>query len=216
MLPILDLHLNAQTSPKLLALDAMGVVYAEPDDGHKLLYPFIVEKGGCSDMREIGRLWVEASLGRMSSAEFWISAGVDPALEDDYLLKYRLSDGLLEFLDEACSRGIDLWCLSNNISEWAEKLRERFGLEKYFRGFIISGDTGTLKPDPAIYLYMLEESGFQPADAIFVDDRLRNVAAAAALGIKPILFNPVPQEMLGHNYTVVRNFAELRSVLFQA
>jgi HAD superfamily hydrolase (TIGR01509 family) len=202
-------------SDKLLALDAMGVIYAEADDGLNLLYPFIIEKGGCRNIAEIIRLYSAASLGRMSSAEFWRSAGVAPALEDEYLLRHRLSEGLIEFLDEVRSRGTQLWCLSNDVSEWSRKLRERFGLDRYFRGYVISGDRGTRKPDPAIYLCMLEESGFRPFDAVFVDDRLRNIEAAEALGITPILFNPAPQESHGHKYKIVRTFTELSGVLFR-
>lgn len=192
----------------------MGVIYAEANDGPNLLYPFIVEKGGCRDIQEILSLYNAASLGRISSAEFWRSAGVDPALENEYLLKHRLSEGLTQFLDEIRSRGMELWCLSNDVSEWSMKLRERFGLDRYFSGFVISGDTGTRKPDPAIYLSMLEKSGFRPCDAVFVDDRLRNIEAANALGIMAILFNPAPQESQGHRYTIVRTFPELLNVLF--
>jgi hypothetical protein len=39
-----------QSSNKLLALDAMGVIFSEADDGPNLLYPFIVEKGVCSEI----------------------------------------------------------------------------------------------------------------------------------------------------------------------
>ena len=199
---------------KFLALDAMGVIYAEADDGQNLLYPFIVENGGCSDVREIIRLYHAASMGWISAAEFWKSAGVDPALEDEYLSKHRLSEGLEELLDESRSHRIELWCLSNDVSEWSRKLRERFRLDRYFRGFIISGDTGTRKPDPAIYRYLLDKAGYEASNTVFVDDRLRNIDAAYALGIAGILFNPSPQDSQGHSHVIVRSFAELSSALF--
>ncbi len=198
-----------QYGRKLLALDAMGVIYAEADDGLNLLYPFIVEKGGCRETPKIIGLYNLVSMGRMSSAEFWRSVGVDPALEDEYLMRHRLSEGLPEFLEEMRSLGMELWCLSNDVSEWARKLRTRFGLNKYFGGFVISGDTGSRKPDSAIYLSMLGEAGFQPCEAIFVDDRLRNIEAAARLGITGILFKPAPEDSQGHMYPIARTFAEL-------
>ncbi len=197
----------------ILALDAMGVIYAEADDGLNLLYPFIVERGGCSDIPEIIRLYNSASLGKMSAAEFWRSAGIDPLLEDEYLSRHRLSDGLIEFLETMHSRGAELWCLSNDIAEWSGKLRERFGLNRYFRGFVISGDAGARKPDPAIYHQLLEQAACRPCDVVFVDDRLRNIKAADALGIRTVLFNPASQEMHGHQHTVVRTFAELQDLL---
>ena len=207
------MRLQSQSSRKILALDAMGVIYAEADDGHKLLYPFIVEKGGCDNIREIGRLWGAASIGKITSDELWRSAGLDPALEDEYLRRYRLMDGIIEFLDAMHSRGMELWVLSNDISEWSRKSRQRFGLEEYFRGFIISGEIGKRKPDPAIYLHLLEQSGAKPQDVIFVDDRPRNLAAADALGILTILFNPTPEDSHGHNYTTVRTLRELQEIL---
>lgn len=200
-------------SKKLLALDAMGVLYAEADDGLNLLYPFIVEKGGTGDIREIIRLYNEASLGRISSAVFWRSAGVDPGMEDEYLERHRLTDGLTDFLVEMNRRGVQLWCLSNDVSEWSGKLRKKFDLERYFCGFVVSGDAGARKPDPAIYRSLLDKSAHGPSDVIFADDRLRNIEAADALGIRGILFNPAPAESQGHPYPIVRTFPELQTFL---
>jgi FMN phosphatase YigB (HAD superfamily) len=204
-----------RTGPKLLALDAMGVIYAEADDGLNLLYPFIVEKHGCRDVQEVIRLYNAASIGRMSSAEFWTSCGIDPALEDEYLSMHRLTDGLLEFLNEMRSRGIELWCLSNDISEWSAKLRGKFGLESYFRGFIISGDVGARKPDPAIYHCLLEKARIRPHNVLFVDDRFRNIETAEAIGICSILFAPAAQDLQRNPHPMVRNFPELLKVLDQ-
>jgi len=44
----------------------MGVIYAEANDGPQPAFSFIVEKGGCSDVQEILRLYNPASSGRMS------------------------------------------------------------------------------------------------------------------------------------------------------
>ena len=108
---------------------------------------------------------------------------------------------------------MQLWCLSNDVSEWSKKLRGRFGLEGYFQGFVISGDVGACKPAPAMYQCLLDQAGIQPGDAVFVDDRLRNVKAAEAMGIPAILFKPAPQDAQGHAYRLARTFAELLSFL---
>ena len=54
----------------------MGVIYAEADDGPNLLYPFIVEKGGCRDVGELLKLYHPASLGKITSADFWKFVGL--------------------------------------------------------------------------------------------------------------------------------------------
>jgi HAD superfamily hydrolase (TIGR01509 family) len=47
------------------------------------------------------------------------------------------------------------------------------------------------KPDPAIYRHVLEELGTEPAETLFLDDKLVNVEAALALGFKAIQFSSV-------------------------
>jgi len=47
---------------------------------------------------------------------------------------------------------------------------------------------GVTKPDPAIYQKVLTALGARPQDVTFVDDRPPNVTAAAALGMRALLF----------------------------
>jgi HAD superfamily hydrolase (TIGR01509 family) len=198
---------------KTLILDAMGVIYAEGDDGNNLLLPFIREKGGNTEFQNIVKLYLAVSLGQIPASEFWRSVGIDPALEDEYLQRHRLSDGIIEFLEAVNSRGTPVWCLSNDVSEWSVKLRLRFGLDRYLKGFVISGDVGSRKPDHAIYQYLVDKACIRPQEAVFIDDRLKNVASAEEMGFATVMFNPTPEDSCGHSYTIVRTFPELLSFL---
>ena len=51
-----------------------------------------------------------------------------------------------------------------------------------------SCDVGVCKPQPRIYEDCLQQLGVEPADALFLDDREANVAAAETLGLHAILF----------------------------
>jgi FMN phosphatase YigB (HAD superfamily) len=137
-----------------LVLDAMGVIYSVGDDVADLLCPFIEEKGGLLDRGRIEALYHEASLGRMSAEAFWRAVDIDPTLEDEYLQRHTLSHGLLQFLEATKPEVASLWCLSNDVSEWSRKLRERFGLTGLIDGFLISGDVGTRKPDTRIFHHL--------------------------------------------------------------
>jgi putative hydrolase of the HAD superfamily len=44
------------------------------------------------------------------------------------------------------------------------------------------------KPDPVAYTEVLAELGADPAEVTFVDDRPANVAGAAAVGLRAVLF----------------------------
>lgn len=195
---------------QIVVLDAMGVIYSIGDDVKDLLHPFIVEKGGVKDIDRIKELYVSTSLGQISAAEFWKSAGIDPNLEDEYLQRHRLTIGLIEFLEALASRKVELWCLSNDVSEWSLKLRKWFGLVKYFKEFIISGDVGLRKPDPAIFRFILERTHAHANDIIFVDDNAYNLDAAARLGLKTVLFGSVSA---GSGYVSAKDFNELLECL---
>ena len=194
-------------------LDAMGVIYSAGDDVRDLLCPFVLEKGGTKDISRIERLYHLASLGNMSASEFWKSVGLDPKLEDAYLQRHKLTDGLIDFVKAVNSRGYEVWCLSNDLLEWSKKLRIRFGLDKYFNGFIISGDVGVRKPDKAIYKHLIECLDADLNEVVFVDDRQKNLDPVAALGFKTIFFNPTGYDLADVRHRVATTFNDILSLL---
>jgi HAD superfamily hydrolase (TIGR01509 family) len=203
-------HTQGQTlKTKVVILDAMGVMYATGDDVKDLLCPFIAEKGGISDIEKITSLYMAASLGNMTASEFWQSVGVAPSLEDEYLQGHKLTDGLIEFLEAVNSRGGEVWCLSNDLSEWSKQLRDRFKLDRYLRGFVISGDVGVRKPDPAIFEHLIRRLDVTAGDAIFVDDNHKNLDSATELEIQTILFDASGKNPSHSGYKSVRDFNEL-------
>jgi FMN phosphatase YigB (HAD superfamily) len=198
---------------KCLALDAMGVIFTVGDDVKDLLYPFIIEKRGINDFNHISETYEKASLGEISAQDFWYGVGLDPALEDEYLCRHKLSDGLVDFLPTASSCGIEVWCLSNDLAEWSQKLRCNFGLNDYLAGAVISGEVGLRKPDPAIYHALLEKSGYKAVETLFVDDNVRNLDAAAALNFQTVLFDPLHRS-INSGHKPVSSFRELQKMIF--
>jgi putative hydrolase of the HAD superfamily len=157
----------------------------------------------------VEKYYIQASCGKISARDLWQAVGIDPKLEDEYLQRFELTPGLPDFLKKAKSRGVEIWCLSNDLAEWSQKLRTRFGLEKYFRGFIISGDVGLRKPDPMIFRLLLERSGVPARQLLFVDDNPLNIVAAAELGIDSVLFSPSGNTKLNKKYRRAAAFDDI-------
>jgi putative hydrolase of the HAD superfamily len=88
--------------------------------------------------------------------------------------------------------------LNNEASELNDYRIERFGLRDYFNAFFSSCYLGLRKPDVKIYRLALDVLQRSAAEAIFVDDREENCAAAEAAGIRGIRY---------------QNEAQLRGVL---
>jgi 2-haloacid dehalogenase len=97
--------------------------------------------------------------------------------------------GVHELVEALDARGVPLFAITNFSADfWPpfhDKERAFFGR---FRDIVVSGEVKLLKPDPAIYWLALDRFALRPADALFVDDRQINVAAALAVGMKAHLF----------------------------
>ena len=101
----------------------------------------------------------------------------------------ELPQGALCILKElAASDKCRIGALNNEARETHEARVEKFGLHNHFQYMFTSCYMGIRKPDPRIYLRALGILGDKPEKSLFIDDRLENVAAAAAVGMKAIQF----------------------------
>ena len=94
---------------------------------------------------------------------------------------------LLARLDDA---GVPLWALTNWSAETFALVRPdpTYAFLDRFRRIFVSGELRLAKPDPAIFRHVLAAIGAAPEACLFIDDAQRNVAAAAALGMRTHLF----------------------------
>ncbi len=67
----------------------------------------------------------------------------------------------------------------------------RYNFLHWFDGRVVSGEEKTRKPFPEFYQRLLDRYSVNPAEAVFIDDSLRNIKAAEGMGIRSIHFkNP--------------------------
>ena len=157
-------------------------------------------------------LFTKAGNGELSSDEFLARLGYkDPHFHMvDYLENYlTLDEGFLPFAEQYASR-YDFVLLSNDVSEWSAFITRHYGLDRFFTRKIVSGDVKCRKPDRKIYEIALEATGKMPGECLFVDNSVKNLQAAAELGIEPVLFN---RDQESYSGTVVNSFAELASLI---
>ena len=60
---------------------------------------------------------------------------------------------------------------------------KKFDFLSLFEVILVSGEEGIAKPNPKIYELLLERYGIKRQNALFIDDNLRNVEAALAVGL---------------------------------
>jgi 2-haloacid dehalogenase len=96
--------------------------------------------------------------------------------------------GTVEILAELRQREVPLYGLTNFSAETYPLALRRFDFLAWFRGVLVSGEVGLVKPDPRIYQLLVERFAIAPAQAVYIDDVERNAAAARALGMHGIHF----------------------------
>ena len=78
--------------------------------------------------------------------------------------------------------------LTNWSAETFPVALERFNFLQQFEGIVVSGTEKMRKPFPEIYKLTLDRFGFKAKESLFIDDNLRNIEAAAEMGIQTIHF----------------------------
>lgn len=87
-----------------------------------------------------------------------------------------------------------LYALTNWQAELFQIALVRHAFLYWFDGRLVSGVEKTRKPFPEFYQLLLTRYNIDPSTAVFIDDNLRNVVAAEAMGIKSIHFQS-PQQL---------------------
>ena len=102
--------------------------------------------------------------------------------------------GSIAVLADLRAAGTPLYGLTNFASETYPGAARRFPFLAWFRGVVVSGEVGAIKPDPRIYEILMERFSIDPRRAVFIDDTAANVQAAERLGMYGIHYR-CPQEL---------------------
>jgi 2-haloacid dehalogenase/putative hydrolase of the HAD superfamily len=100
-------------------------------------------------------------------------------------------------IEDLAARGVPQFGLTNMSSETWPGVKAMSPAFRHFRDAIVSAQERVIKPEPRIYEIVLERTGLEPADLLFVDDSAANIAAADALGfhthhfVDPAALRPV-------------------------
>ena len=151
-------------------------------------------------------LFDKAAIGEVSKEALWQDRNATLKLSEADLEQLILEEGasrwdqeLIDFI-KSLAPLYKLGIISDATSgarEWVEQFMDL----SLFDSIIFSYEAGVRKPDPKIYLQSLHELGVPAQNALFIDDRQKNVAGAIAVG------------MLGYLYEELRPFKEFMSTI---
>jgi HAD superfamily hydrolase (TIGR01509 family) len=141
--------------------------------------------------------WLEFDRGTLSEAAAieHFAARCGRTTEETRLLIHATREsltpieGTIRLVEELAAAGIHLYLLSNMPVSTFDYLIKHHRFFGHFKHLVISGAILLVKPEPAIYQHLVEQTGIEPAESVFVDDLLKNVIAARECGFHAIQFS---------------------------
>ena len=104
-----------------------------------------------------------------------------------------LIPGTVEILRRLKRQGHRVYGLSNWSAETFPIARRKYDVFDLLDGYVISGDVGVAKPDPAIFRHFASLFDCVPSACLFIDDGPANIEAANQFGFQTILFRSAEQ-----------------------
>jgi putative hydrolase of the HAD superfamily len=144
-----------------------------------------------------GQNWHELERGQIDDEVYHGRLGAALGLPDEEAVRRfqtefyageQLFDSMLDLIARLRQAGCQAALLTNAFADLDQVTLRKWGLDlaATFDVYVNSALVKLAKPDPAIYQLALERLGVRPEQAIFIDDNLENVQAAAQLGIHAI------------------------------
>ncbi len=93
-------------------------------------------------------------------------------------------EGSVDILEDLYKKGTPLFAITNWNQHKFRETRLRFPFLVLFQDIVVSGDEKLIKPDAAIYELCLRRNNLHAKDCLFIDDSLKNVKGAEAVGMK--------------------------------
>ena len=81
-----------------------------------------------------------------------------------------------------------LYGLTNWSGETITTAYDKYDFFSYLDGIVVSGDEKLIKPDPKLYQILLDRYNLIASESLFIDDNIKNIAAAEKMGFQTIHF----------------------------
>ncbi len=177
-----------------LILDTEGPVYRswlEGYEAHGEALPFEqwVEIVGSTTAGFHPQHHLEERLGRPLSQEV-LDGRIGRRTE--LILAEPLLPGIVQHVDAARSLGLKLGVASSSTSDWVSGHLERLGILDHFDCMRCRDDVTHAKPEPDLYLAVLDCLGVSPTEALAIEDSPNGVIAAKRAGLRCVAIpNPI-------------------------
>jgi HAD superfamily hydrolase (TIGR01509 family) len=129
----------------------------------------------------------------------------------EMILANGLLPGVVSHLDAARDLGLELGVASSSTREWVSGHLSRLGILDRFECLRCRDDVAHVKPEPDLYVAVLECLGVAPSEAIAIEDSPNGIAAAKRAGMRCVAIpNSITAQLdMSHADLLLRSLAEV-------
>ena len=150
-----------------------------------------------------GPMWEQLDLGVISESEaLEMAKQTVPECAEEIQIFWDNPDGIIRCREQAVpwlkmlkERGYGVYLLSNYPRSLFEAHSKDLEFLPYTDGMVVSCYVKMMKPDAGIYEELLRKYSLSASECVFIDDRVQNIDAAVALGMKGIVLQSAEQAM---------------------
>ena len=102
----------------------------------------------------------------------------------ELVLAQKLLPGVMQHLDQAKALGLKVGVASSSTAEWVRGHLARLGIIERFDCLRCRDEVANAKPEPDLYIAVLECLGVTAAEAIAIEDSPNGVTAAKRAGLR--------------------------------
>lgn len=138
-------------------------------------------------------------------------------LEEMAARKTKPSVGLLELLADLKEVGIQIGLASSSNRFLVDGTLRYLGIGDWFDYTTAGDEVPEKKPDPSVYLSVLEKSGFDATEALAIEDSSTGLTAAYRAGIPALGYrNPTSgNQDLSRSLAIIDSLAQIREYLYR-
>lgn len=198
---------------QLLVIETSGVLFASADPVTDLLAPYARARGSTQATSQINDWYVARIVGGLPAADFWLGLGVpgDAVLLDDgYARRYELAPDIIDFLHQARDRGLEVVAVGEEVPEWVQVFRQRFGLDDVIGAWVSGADVGVRPPHAALLQAVARMTGTPPHSTMVIGRSIAMLDLARRRGSRTVQYAPDLDLPTG-DHPVLRSFASVEA-----
>lgn len=134
------------------------------------------------------------------------------AIFDQSILEKSPREGVIQYFEQAKNLGLKVALASSSTSKWIYRFLELLDLERFFDLILTADDVSEVKPNPELYLRVLEYFAIQPNEAVVFEDSPNGSLAAIRANIPCVVVPNTATRNLDFDHQVVMKINSMEEI----